>query len=167
MTSNIGAWEATENNAMGFELQDTDINRRDAVYEKMKEGLLEVLKDSLSPEFLNRIDEVLIYRKLDTKDAKAITMLFVKDVIARLAAKKINLSVDPQVISYIAETGFDQAYGARNLKRKVQESLENQLADHLMRNRIMGQPGSEIALKAGVEKDQIVFVTKTPAKQHG
>jgi ATP-dependent Clp protease ATP-binding subunit ClpC len=160
MTSNIGAWDAAENVALGFDLASNNKEKQEQAYDKMRETLLEVLKDSLPPEFLNRIDEVLIFRKLTEKEAVSIVKLQVTEVVARLKAKKVTVEVADSVLKFIARTGFDSAYGARNIRRKVQELLENGLADFMMRKRILGkqeQEGKGVKIKVGMQKDQLVF----------
>jgi ATP-dependent Clp protease ATP-binding subunit ClpC len=157
MTSNIGAWESMDTSSMGFDLVASKDKKHEEAYEKMKAGLLEILKESLPPEFLNRIDEVLIYRKLNEKDAEAITAILIEEVAERLTAKNIKLDIDKKVLAYIAKSGFDEAYGARNLKRKVQELLENGLADFLMRKSLLGKISTKVTVKVKLNKDKLEF----------
>jgi ATP-dependent Clp protease ATP-binding subunit ClpC len=158
MTSNIGAWEAMDNKSLGFDLSSDMTKKNEESYEKMKSGLLEVLKDSLPPEFLNRIDEVLIYRKLIEKDAVKIVKLFFGDAVNRMRARNILLEADDAVIKYVAHKGFSDEYGARNLKRSVQEILENSLAEYLMSQKIINKLPKPIKIKAKLNKEKLEFI---------
>lgn len=160
MTSNLGAWEGADIANIGFALSSSDVETQNENYEKMKESLLEILKESLPPEFINRIDEVLIYRKLENKDAAKIVDIFINEVELRLKERNIKLVIKPNVIKYIVDKGFDADYGARNLKRKVQELLENDLADFLMSKRIVNKLDTELAIKVSVVKGKIHFSIK-------
>ncbi len=157
MTSNLGAWESAEVANIGFSLGESPGKVADEQFEKMKESLLEVLKDNLPPEFINRIDEVLVYRKLTKEDAAQIVKLFINDVVTRLKARNISLEIKPSVISFIVTNGFNDSYGARNLKRKVQELIENELADYLMRNRIVNKQDSKLVINVNLVKNKIHF----------
>lgn len=157
MTSNLGAWESSDVSNIGFALSESKGKVDEEGYDKMKENLLEVLKDNLPPEFINRIDEVLIYRKLNEEDAIKIVQLFTDEVVERLKARNIVLDIKPAVLKYIVKNGFDTAYGARNLKRKVQELLENDLADYLMGKRIVNKLASEQTITVDIVKDKINF----------
>jgi ATP-dependent Clp protease ATP-binding subunit ClpC len=157
MTSNIGAWEAMENKSLGFDLSADITEKNEDSYEIMKAGLLEVLKDSLPPEFLNRIDEVLIYRKLMEKDAIKIVKLFIGDAVDRMRGRNILLKAQDDVIKFIAHKGFSEEYGARNLKRSVQEILENSLAEYLMSERIINKLAKPLEIKVTLNKEKLVF----------
>lgn len=159
MTSNLGAWDAQEAKALGFDFSETQNDLQDKEYEKMKESLLETLKGSLPPEFVNRIDEVLIYRKLNSVDAKEIVKVLVSEMNQRLKARNIQIDLSAQVVDYIVETGFDAAYGARNLKRRLQEAIENELADYLMRNNLVGHLTDVLKVSVNLEKKKIIFST--------
>jgi ATP-dependent Clp protease ATP-binding subunit ClpC len=101
----------------------------DTAFERMRERLTEELKKSLRPEFINRIDDIIIFRGLDYKDAVAITKLLIKEIEKRLKNSGIQIKVDEEAISYLAKQGFSEEYGARNIRRKLQELLENPLSD--------------------------------------
>lgn len=154
MTSNIGAWDNVDESVLGFDLS---ISKGEEAYEKMKEGLLEVLKDSLPPEFLNRIDEILVYRKLNEEDALTIVKLLVKDAAERIKGRNIELRVDNAVVEFISKSGFNSNYGARNLKRAVQDILENNLADFLMQERIVNKLGEVLKVRVKLDKNKIKF----------
>ncbi|MFH1544285.1 MAG: ATP-dependent Clp protease ATP-binding subunit [Patescibacteria group bacterium] len=131
LTSNIGAEDISRDKVLGFKI-DTEGKNVDEAYERMRERLTEELKKVLRPEFINRIDEVVIFRGLDEADAVRITKLVLKDVQRRLIDRKVRLSVSDQAVKLIAQKGFSDEYGARNIRRKVQELVENSLSDLLI-----------------------------------
>lgn len=155
MTSNIGASEIKEN-LMGFGVED-EVAREadmDIAYERLKEGLTEELKNELAPELINRIDEIIIFRSLDADDAKRITKLLISDINERLKKKGIQVVPTNSAVNFIASTGFDEAYGARNIRRKLQELVENPLADYLLQNNIsVVDPADMLLVKVEKDKD--------------
>ncbi len=137
MTSNIGAEEISTHRILGFsvdnnEANDPLINKIDKVFEQMKEKLMERLKDVMRPELLNRIDEVIVFRGLDDKDIVEITKIQIDKLNKRLVNLNLSVAVSEGAIKYIAHQGFSKEYGARNIKRKIQELLENPIAEMLV-----------------------------------
>jgi len=134
LTSNIGASDIGRDKILGFHVvnQGKGKDKLDEAYSRMRERLTEELKKTLKPEFINRIDEVIIFRALDLQDAEKITVLQINDLNKRLREKKIILKVADKVVELLAKEGFSEEYGARNIRRKVQELLENPLADLLL-----------------------------------
>ncbi len=157
MTSNIGAWESSDVAGLGFDLSEGLKAKDEESYEKMKAKLIEVLKETLTPEFLNRIDEVLVFKKLDKQDAKKIVQIMVDDVKEKMKERKISLVVDESMINYIIQSGFSDEYGARNLKRSVQEMLENNLVDYLIDKGYVNKQVEQIKIRVGYEKNKIKF----------
>ena len=136
MTSNIGASQIGQDEVLGFgvDIDERSETKVDKAFDKMKDDLIKELKDILPPEFLNRIDDIIIFRGLDENDAKKITKILLDELNVRLKPKNIQLAVTKTAISYIAEEGFDMEYGARNIRRKIQELVENALADYILEN---------------------------------
>jgi len=136
LTSNIGAEDIGKDNVLGFKIDrdKKDKNQLGAAYEKMRKRLMEDLKSTLRPELLNRIDDVVIFRGLDVSDARKITKLLLQDVIKRLKEKGIVLEVSDPVITFISKQGFSKEYGARNIRRKIQELIENPLSDVIIKS---------------------------------
>lgn len=137
MTSNIGAQDIVKDKVLGFDVSSSqkDGKEIDVAYEKMRERLTEELKNVLRPELINRIDEVVIFRGLDKKDAEKITKVLIGDVNRRLKEKGITVNVSDTAMKYIAKKGFSEEYGARNLRRKIQELIENPLSDLLLKSK--------------------------------
>ena len=168
MTSNIGAAEVSKDEILGFSLssdsdkKDTLKKKVDDAFVRMQEKLIEELKESLPPEFLNRIDEVVIFRGLDLADAKRIAKVLIEEVNQRLKSKGVQIVATPSVVNYIAEQGFSKEYGARNIKRKLQELIENPLADYLLENSALpaGRRGAR-------EKKQDLRLVRVEKGKHG
>ena len=137
LTSNIGAEEIRQDKVLGFgkegaeEREDEDI---DNAYESMKNILLDELRKSLRPELLNRLDDIVIFRSLTRKDARKIVKLLLKDLNDRLKDEKIKVELDKKVVTYIVKNAFSEEYGARPLRRFLQDKVENALADYMLEN---------------------------------
>jgi ATP-dependent Clp protease ATP-binding subunit ClpC len=137
LTSNIGAEEIMQDRVLGFvkeeagKRMDEDI---DDAYESMRNTLLEELRKSIRPELLNRLDDVVIFRSLTRKDARKIVKLLLKDLNERLKEEKIKVKLDRKVVTYIVKNAFSEEYGARPLRRYLQDKVENALADYMLEN---------------------------------
>ncbi len=160
MTSNIGAKEIADDKVLGFEVDlDSDQaseKKLDEVYEDMKKDVMEELKDNLRPEFINRIDDVIVYRGLNKDDILKITDLQIDKLNNRLKKKGIVLKVKKSVKDKIAEDGYSKEYGARNIKRKVQELIENRLADYLLENELVEE--LQKRQRKGLEKSGLLQI---------
>lgn len=154
MTSNAGAQAIIDPKKLGFNA------REDAAddYKRMKGNVLNEIKLIFRPEFLNRIDEIIVFHPLGKPEMKKIVSLMCKDVVNRAREQMgIHLTIRDSVKEYIVETGTDQKYGARPLRRAVQSKLEDRLAEAVLSGEI--EQGSEVA--AGMSKKEIKFVRKT------
>ena len=154
MTSNAGAQAIIDPKKLGFNA------REDAAddYKRMKGNVLNEIKLIFRPEFLNRIDEIIVFHPLGKPEMKKIVSLMCKDVVNRAREQMgIHLTIRDSVKEYIVETGTDQKYGARPLRRAVQSKLEDRLAEAVLSGEI--EQGSEVAV--GMSKKEIKFVRKT------
>ena len=125
MTSNIGSHEI-----LGYQEKGGD-------YEQMKEAVLELLRSHFRPEFLNRVDEILVFRALEREQLAGITALLLERLAARLTASTgLTLKWDPGAVSYLAEKGYDPAFGARPLKRLIQQEVETPLSRRIVAGEI-------------------------------
>jgi ATP-dependent Clp protease ATP-binding subunit ClpC len=128
MTSNLGTRDIAKGIGVGFTAA-----RDDAVtYEKMKETVNEELKRNFRPEFLNRIDEVIVFHSLGTNDVKKIVDLMMRRVEEQLKAKDLDIELTDAAKTFLADRGWDQALGARPLRRTIQRLVEDQLAEKLL-----------------------------------
>lgn len=138
MTSNVGASKITNNqSALGFG-DNTDENLN------IEELVMEDLKKTFKPEFLNRIDEIIVFNRLEKDDIKEIAKRMLKTLTKRLAEMDIKLSFTDEVISAIADAGFDNVYGARPLRRAIQQKIEDPLSE-LMLEKEVASGGSYVA----------------------
>lgn len=160
MTSNIGASEIGKDDVLGFGIDDSKQSdvKIDKAFEQMRETLMRELKDELPPEFLNRIDDIIIFRGLDANDVRKITRILIDELNQRLKEKGIQVAVTQSAIKYIAEAGYDSEYGARNVRRKIQEMVENPLADYILNNSIKPDSSRQIIVK--LEKGKTGLVLK-------
>ncbi|MFN3362277.1 MAG: AAA family ATPase, partial [Pseudanabaenaceae cyanobacterium] len=121
MTSNIGSQYIL------------DVAGNDDRYEEMRDRVMEALRNNFRPEFLNRIDEIIIFHSLNRSELKQIVNLQVDRLRQRLADKKIKLELSDAALDFLAEVGYDPVYGARPLKRVIQRQLESQIAKAILR----------------------------------
>jgi len=134
MTSNIGSKVIEKGGgSLGFEFVD---NQDDANYNRIRNLVNEELKQYFRPEFLNRLDEVIVFRQLTKDEVKQIADLLLKEVFARMAEKKITLQVTDKFKDLIVEEGYNPSYGARPLRRAIQRLLEDILAEEILTGRI-------------------------------
>ncbi len=130
MTSNVGAELIRRSGAMGFKAQKDEVT-----YQEMKEKLLEEVKKTFKPEFLNRIDDIIVFRSLVREDLKRIVNLEISYVIGRLKEQGITLEVSADALELLIDKGFDPVFGARPLKRTIQRFLEDPLAQEIIARR--------------------------------
>lgn len=128
MTSNIGAEMLKKQGSLGFKSQ-----AEDTTYQAMKERLLDEVKKTFKPEFLNRVDDIIVFRSLTKEDLEKIVELEIKDVEARLKDQNIKLELSADAKDFLIEKGFDKSFGARPLKRTIQRFLEDPLAEDIIR----------------------------------
>jgi ATP-dependent Clp protease ATP-binding subunit ClpC len=135
LTSNIGAEDIKKSKILGFtqnsdnKASDEKINK---AYAGMKTELLTQLKDTLRPELINRIDDIVIFRSLTRRDAKNIVKLLIDQLNNRLKEENVKVVMTDKVLTYLVKEGFSQEYGARPLRRLLQDSVENVIADYLL-----------------------------------
>ena len=135
MTSNIGAIVITEKKSFGFASnQEKDEEKKE--YEEIKKEVIGILKKELRPEFINRIDEIIVFKKLSEQEIRQIVDIMVNQVLERLKEKKINVEVTDNLKDLIAKKGTDKYFGARPLRRTVQNLLEDSLAEGILEGKI-------------------------------
>ncbi|MBO7736838.1 MAG: ATP-dependent Clp protease ATP-binding subunit, partial [Clostridia bacterium] len=131
LTSNIGASKVREMQPMGFAVED----EKDE-YESMKQDITEALKAHFRPEFLNRLDDVIIFHKLSKEEAGVICDKLIEGLSKRLQDREIKLYISPAARKQLVEEGYSQAYGARPLKRVIRRRIEDRLSEELLAGRI-------------------------------
>lgn len=138
MTSNIGASEIGKDDSLGFQLHnvnDVDEGKLDLAFDQMKERIMDELKNELAPEFINRIDEIVIFKSLTQSDVRKIVDIQLEDLEKRVNEKNLSINVSQKLRSKIAKDGYSDEYGARPVRRKVQELVESAISDYLLANR--------------------------------
>ena len=123
MTTNVGARKIGRNTTVGFQKDDEDEQ-----YKKMKDRVIEEAKKVFNPEFLNRVDEIIIFHSLTRKQVKKIVDIMIGDLRDRLGEKELGLEVTDAAKEIILEHGWDAEYGARPLRRAIQREIENRVA---------------------------------------
>lgn len=141
MTSNLGATALRDEKTVGFGASDSW-----ADYEAMKARVLEELKNEFRPEFINRVDELIVFHSLDQQHLNEIVGLLSEDIVGRLAEMNIDLKITHTAIDVIAEAGYNPEYGARPLKRAIQTELEDRLSDALLAGDVI--PGDKVTIGA-------------------
>lgn len=131
MTSNVGASELRRNRYVGFNLGEEGQE-----YSEMKEKVTDEMKKVFRPEFLNRIDETIVFHALEKKHMKSIVLLMIEQLQVRLNDMGIDFSITDKAVEKIAKEGFDPEYGARPLRRKLQKSVEDLLSEELLKETI-------------------------------
>ncbi len=138
MTSNVGADTIRKARGLGFGRQEAD----EQDYEKMKEKIMEKLKATFRPEFLNRIDEVIVFHSLTDEELSQVFELLIKDLRRRLEEQGFKLSITEDAKKHIIKEGYDPVFGARPLKRAIQKNVENRLSEEILKKTVV--PGDTI-----------------------
>ncbi len=129
MTSNVGASMITTTSRLGFSTSSDESKDK---YEKLKETVTEEMKKAFRPEFLNRIDETIVFSHLNKEEIRQIVDLMLKDLFKRLAERELSIEVTDEVKDHLAEAGYSEAYGARPLRRLIQRKIEDMLAEEIL-----------------------------------
>ncbi|MFC2032287.1 ATP-dependent Clp protease ATP-binding subunit [Chloroflexota bacterium] len=160
MTSNIGAELIRKGSTIGFATHSDEAKNQEEAYERMKEKLLGELKKTFRPEFINRIDGVVVFHSLTKEDIRKIVDLMLAKVTQQLAEKEIKLEVTDAAKDILGEKGYDEVFGARPLRRVIQDMVEDKLSDSLLR----GKFGAGDTVVVDLEGEEIVIhPTTVPA----
>lgn len=153
MTSNLGATALRDEKSVGFGAKDVSDD-----YEAMAAKVRETLKKTFRPEFLNRLDETVVFHSLNKEEIHQIVKLMAKNTIDRIKEQNINLKITPAAIDIVAETGFDAEYGARPIRRVLQDKIEDLLSEELLAGNI--ETGATVTI--GAKKGEITIKVKNP-----
>ena len=149
MTSNVGASQIKKMSNFGFSSGD----EADAGYDNMKDNINEALKEQFKPEFLNRIDDIIIFRKLSKEEAGKICRKIIDGLSERLKDRNISLNISDAAMDALLNEGYNDLYGARPLKRVVQKRIEDRLSDEILANHVL--PGETVTVD--VKDGELVF----------
>lgn len=158
LTSNVGSETLKKNNVIGFGAAKDEMS-----YEKMREKTLDEAKKAFRPEFLNRLDDVIVFRQLNKPDLITILDLEVHKVMERLKHKNIQMVLDEKAKDFLVEKGFDPQYGARPMRRSVEKHLEDPLAEELLRGNL--NPGEPV--QVSVADGKLTFSQKASTSTEG
>ncbi len=153
MTSNAGAQRIIDPKKLGF----SGVDDADAEHKDMKNNVMDEVKRMFKPEFLNRIDDIIVFRSLSKEDVMGIASLMLRELKNRLAKQlNITLTYGDKVKKFIFEKGYDKKYGARPLKRAIQNQIEDSLAEEILSGRISASD----KVSMSVLDDKVVFTKK-------
>jgi ATP-dependent Clp protease ATP-binding subunit ClpC len=147
MTSNVGASLIKHGGSLGFAIARDEAEQQENEYEAMKDRVTEALKRTFRPEFLNRLDGIMVFRSLSREQIKGIVDLELNRVRSQVAEQNITLDVAEEVKEMIAEAGYDNEYGARPLRRVLQDKLEDRLSEAMLSGEI--SPGDTVRVSLG------------------
>ena len=153
MTSNVGASMITTTSKLGFSTAEDESKDK---YEKLKDTVSEEMKKAFRPEFLNRIDETIVFSHLSQEEIREIVDLMLKDLFKRLAERELSIEVTDEVKDHLAKNGYSEAYGARPLRRLIQRKVEDMLAEEILSGKYSA--GDTIVLK--LVDDKLTFDKK-------
>lgn len=153
MTSNIGATQIREEKNVGFNVVDVTKD-----YQAMQKRMMQELKKSFRPEFLNRIDETVVFRSLVKEEIHEIVKIMSQSVIRRLAEQDIRLKITPAALDVIGKAGFDPEYGARPIRRAIQKEVEDRLSEALLAGQV--RIGDQVTI--GAKKGTITLNVREP-----
>lgn len=161
MTSNAGANRIISPKTLGFGQTMSEEDN----HKKMKEGVMEEVKHIFKPEFINRVDEMIVFHTLNKKNIHDITAIMIRNFVKRVKGQmEMELQISDDVIDYVAKKGFDKDYGARPIRRALQNEVEDILAEAVLAGKVFRGDTVEILLKQEEGKDRI-FVQKFTKKE--
>ena len=161
MTSNVGASMITTTSKLGFSTAEDESKDK---YEKLKDTVSEEMKKSFRPEFLNRIDETIVFSHLSQEEIRQIVDLMLKDLVKRLKERELSIEVTDEVKDHLAKNGYSEAYGARPLRRLIQRKVEDMLAEEILSGKYSA--GDTIVLKLVDDKLTFDKKQKRAKKEH-
>ncbi len=156
LTSNVGADTIKRQSTIGFGANSDETN-----YERMRDKIMEEAKRAFRPEFLNRLDDIIVFNSLSKPDLIEILGLEIEKLTSRLKARNIKLDIDEKAKDFLVEKGNDPVYGARPMRRAVEKYLEDPLAEEILRNSFH----TEDPIKVSLEGEKLVFTQKAGSEE--
>ena len=164
MTSNAGVELIKRESTLGFATKKDEAANEKRGYQQMKGKVMAEVKKTFRPEFLNRIDEIIVFHELSEEQLRSVVDLMVKDLQKRLAERKLSLEISAEAKSWLAKVGYDPVYGARPLRRAIEQYVENPLSSRMLR----GEFKENDTIKVGKGADGLTFKSaraKKPVKK--
>ena len=162
MTSNVGVELIKRDTTVGFAVPKDEVKTRQQAYEKMKEKVMGEVKKTFRPEFLNRLDEIIVFHELTEEELRSIVDLLIKDLQERMVEHKLGIELTEEAKSWLAKEGYDPQYGARPLRRAIERYVENPLSTKLLQSEFSQGDTIVVALKDG----GLTFTAKVAKKSH-
>lgn len=156
MTSNLGSQAIMNSKTLGFTSVDDSDKQAETDYETMKSKVMDNLKKAFRPEFLNRIDDIVVFHPLTDNELKQIVGIMMKDLKKRLADRDLTITLSDDALEELAKVGYDPEFGARPLRRAIQNQIEDPLADALL----AGQYKNGDTIKVELDEDKKFLFTK-------
>jgi ATP-dependent Clp protease ATP-binding subunit ClpC len=160
MTSNTGVELIKRESALGFAIKTEASKSRKQRYDAMKEKVMNEVKRTFRPEFINRIDEIIVFHELNKEQLRSIIDLMLNDVQQRLSERKLAIEVTDKAKTWLAKVGYDPTYGARPLRRAIEQHLENPLSSKLLR----GEFGEGDTVTVSLKGEGLAFTARKEAK---
>ena len=155
MTSNVGARDIASGKSLGFTAGESEVD-----HGRMSERVNDAIERTFTPEFLNRLDEIIIFHALSREQIGEIVHIMLRDVQKRLSEEQLTLRLDPAAIEFLVERGYDTKFGARPLKRTIQRHVEDALSEKILMAEFT--PGDEIAVELASDSESLVFRAVSP-----
>jgi ATP-dependent Clp protease ATP-binding subunit ClpC len=156
MTSNVGAENIIKGQSLGFGLDEGTSDKAEQDWKRMKSGILDSVKKMFRPEFLNRVDDIVVFKPLDKEELLRITEVMLKDVVKRAADQEVDLSIKEEAYQLLLDEGFDPKYGARPLRREIQRRIEDSFSTVMLDGTF--KAGDQI--EAVIEDGEVKYVKK-------
>ncbi|RMD92780.1 MAG: ATP-dependent Clp protease ATP-binding subunit [Calditrichaeota bacterium] len=157
MTSNLGARDIRKGSGFGFSADTDSID-----YEKMRDKILDEVKRVFNPEFINRVDEIVVFRSLTKEHMLQIVDVVIEEMLSKVQDRQIEIELTKGAKEFVAEHGFDPVYGARPLKRTIQKFIEDPIAEEILKGTFVD--GSKILVKKKGDRLEFVEVARKPVK---
>jgi len=158
MTSNVGARRIGKGSTVGFQRESAQ-----DLYDRMRDRVMEEIRKVFNPEFLNRVDEVLVFRRLNHEQLMEVVDIEVGEVLKRLAERDIDLVLTDEAREFIVQEGTDEEYGARPLRRAVQQYLEDPLSELLLKGEF--EPGTQVEVRPSSEEKKLLLQSVAPVAE--
>jgi ATP-dependent Clp protease ATP-binding subunit ClpC len=158
MTSNVGARRLTRQTTVGFQ-KDTE----ETQHRLLKDRVIEEARKIFNPEFLNRVDEILVFHRLTHEHLLKIVDIQVQEVVERVREKGFDLELTPEAREFLVRVGSNEEYGARPLRRAIQQHLEDPLAELLLRGGLL--PGQKITVGVAEGEEKLAFAPSQPVEE--
>lgn len=150
MTSNIGAENMVKGQSLGFGIAQNGDGSSGAEWDRMKGTIMDSVKRAFRPEFINRIDDIIVFKPLQKSEMLKITEMMLQDVVKRAADQMLDLSIGERACQFLLDKGFDPKYGARPLRRAIQRMVEDKLADMILDGAVL--PGDKVMLTTALKE---------------